>query len=70
MGFLDIAERTVQDTANLATTTGLDVIGLSRFLPGPAIERGNSLVIATGEELAKHDLPEDEEKLYSKQHDT
>ncbi|KAI0645828.1 hypothetical protein C8Q79DRAFT_1010728 [Trametes meyenii] len=68
-----ISERAVQDTANLATTSGVNcsdiVSGISGCLPGPTIDRGMETLKYTDNRLKDHVLPIDREKRFYIIHD-
>ncbi|KAI0358581.1 hypothetical protein OH77DRAFT_1518583 [Trametes cingulata] len=68
-----IAERTVQDTANTATTTGLNganvASGVADYLPGSTIQRGKARLMETDKRLQDHVLPLNTEILFYAQHD-
>ncbi|KAI8993983.1 hypothetical protein BD414DRAFT_481028 [Trametes punicea] len=70
MNFLAGAERTVQDTANIASTTGLNVAGLAPHMPGPTIDRGFVKLGAALHEIqqAQDVLPVKRRKQYLKEH--
>ncbi|KAI0666033.1 hypothetical protein C8Q78DRAFT_995266 [Trametes maxima] len=70
---IGISERAVQDTANLATTSGVNctdiVSGVSGCLPGPTIDRGMETLKCTDNRLKDHVLPIDREKRFYVIHD-
>lgn len=74
MSAFPYVERSIQDTANVANTTGVTAIGLVQslhsYLPGPTIERGRGNLRRTVQCLqAEAHMPEILEKKYYKDHD-
>ncbi|KAI0324382.1 hypothetical protein GY45DRAFT_1375589 [Cubamyces sp. BRFM 1775] len=75
MGLFDILERTVQDTANVSTTSGVSgrgIVGIvAKQLPGPSIDRGHrnlreGFVILEG---SADVIPKPELKSFYKEYD-
>ncbi|KAI9056962.1 hypothetical protein FKP32DRAFT_1689579 [Trametes sanguinea] len=65
MAFFATLERGLQDSANIATTSGLTLTKLTPTLtPGVYIRQGNQKLIAVGECLRTICLPKDLEKEY------
>ncbi|KAJ3005214.1 hypothetical protein NUW54_g4444 [Trametes sanguinea] len=67
MPFIETTERVVQDSANMATTSGVSVATvIQHFRPDVLVEQGTAKLIAIGDLLMKSYLPKDEEARYFK----
>lgn len=67
-------ERSLQDTANVTTISGVPALGVVRIikdsLPRAAIARGHdNLRVASDTLIAEESIPPEEEKVYFKEHD-